>query len=200
MVATRKGTESGLQAGSSTLSVSVFAVPSSRAKLALLGLIPLGLLALIFAAAQFRPAEDPGTVIEISRPMPALEGEWINGGPLTPQDFEGKVALVNFWGEWCGPCRKEQPALQRLAEEFDGRVQFVGVDFIDDQARALEFIREFGVTYPSVVDEGSLAHRFQMPYAPTTYLVDRGGVMRYQLLGAHEEDVLRGYLEELLVA
>jgi thiol-disulfide isomerase/thioredoxin len=174
-------------------------VPSPRAKLALLGLIPLGLLALIFVAAQLRPSDDPGVVIELSRPMPDLEGEeWINGGPVTKDDLEGVVALVNFWAEWCGPCRVEQPALQRLAEEFEGRVEFVGVNFIDDQARALEFIREFGVTYPSVVDDGALAHRFQMPYAPTTYLVDRSGVMRYQLLGAQEEDDLRAYLEELL--
>jgi cytochrome c biogenesis protein CcmG/thiol:disulfide interchange protein DsbE len=173
-------------------------MPSPRAKLALLGLIPLGILALIFVAAQMRPSDDPGAVVELSRTMPALEGEWINGDPLTEQDLQGRVVLVNFWAEWCGPCRKEQPALQRLAEEYDGRVQFVGVDLIDDRARALEFIREFGVTYPSVEDDGALAHRFQMPYPPTTYLVDRAGVMRYQLLGAQEEDELRAYLEELL--
>jgi thiol-disulfide isomerase/thioredoxin len=174
-------------------------MPSPRAKLALIGLIPLGLLALIFAAAQLRPSDDPGVVIELASPMPELQGdEWINGEPVTKDELEGRIALVNFWAEWCGPCRDEQPALQRLAEEFDGRVQFVGVNFIDDQARALEFIREFGVTYPSVVDDGALAHRFQMPYAPTTYLVDRSGMMRYQLLGAQEEDDLRGYLEDLL--
>ncbi len=174
-------------------------MPSPRAKLALLGLIPLGLLALIFVAAQARPSDGPGVVIELSRPMPELEGEeWINGDPLTEQDFRDKVVLVNFWAEWCGPCRKEQPALQRLAEEYEGRVEFVGVDFLDDRVRALEFIREFGVTYPSVEDDGTLAHRFQMPYPPTTYLVDRAGVMRYQLLGEQEEDELRRYLEELL--
>ncbi len=198
MVATRKGTESGLQAGSSTLSVSVFVVPSPRAKLAMLGLIPLGLLALIFVAAQLRPPDDPGAVIEVSGPMPDLGDEWLSGEGLSADAFRDKVVVVNFWGSWCGPCRKEQPVLQRLSEEYEGSVQFVGVDFIDDQAAAREFVREFGVTYPSVVDEGPLAHRFGVPYAPATILVDRRGEMRYQLLGAQEEDDLRGYLEELL--
>lgn len=88
--------------------------------------------------------------------------------------------------------------LQRLWEEYEGRVQFVGVDFIDDEAAAREFVREFGVTYPSVVDEGPLAHQFGVPYAPATFLVDRTGRVRYLLLGAQEEPELRRYLEELL--
>jgi thiol-disulfide isomerase/thioredoxin len=168
-------------------------------KLALLSLIPLSVLGLTLLAASLQPGDDPGSVVEISRPMPEIQGEWINGGPVTRADYEGKVVLVNFWGEWCGPCRKEQPALQRLSEEYEGRVQFIGVDFRDDQAKALEHIREFGVTYPSVVDDGPLSYRFQLPYVPGTFLVDRSGEMRYLLLGAHEEDELRRYIEELLI-
>lgn len=175
-------------------------MPSPRAKLALLGLIPLGILALIFVAAQLRPSKDPGSVIELSRPMPDLGDDWLMGDGLPEGALRGKVVVVNFWGSWCGPCRKEQPVLQSLSEEYESRVQFVGVDFIDDQAAAREFVREFGVTYPSVVDDGPLAHKFGVPYAPATFLVDRTGEMRYQLLGAQDEDELRGYLEELLAA
>src|SRR5688572_14325718 len=131
MVATRKGTESGLQAGSSTLSVSVSAMPSPRAKLALLALIPIVLLGLTLGAFYLRPSKEPGSVIEVSGPMPALEGEWLNG-ELSPEEYRGKVVLVNFWGTWCGPCRREQPVLQRLSEDYDGEVQFIGVDFLDD--------------------------------------------------------------------
>ncbi len=172
-------------------------MPSPRVKLALLALIPLGVLALTLSAFLLRPSKDPGSVIELSEPMPSLEGEWLNG-ELTPAEYEGKVVLVNFWGTWCGPCRREQPVLQKLSEEYDGEVQFIGVDFLDDQAAAREFIREFGVTYPSVVDDGPLGHEFGVPYAPATFLVDRSGTMRYQLLGAQEEPELRGYIEELL--
>ena len=175
-------------------------MPSPHAKLALLGLIPLGLLAAIFVVAQARPTDDPGAVIELSRPMPDLGDDWLIGEGLAADALQGKVVVVNFWGSWCGPCRKEQPVLQRLSEEYEGRVQFVGVDFIDDQAAAREFVREFGVTYPSVVDDGPLAHRFGMPYPPATYLVDRNGEMRYLLLGEQGESELRGYLEELLKA
>jgi thiol-disulfide isomerase/thioredoxin len=175
-------------------------MPSPRVKLGLLALIPLGVLALTLGAFYLRPSDDPGSVIELSGPVPALEGAWLNGGPLERDDYEGKVVVVNFWGTWCGPCRREQPALQRLAEEYQGRVQFVGVNFRDDQAKARAYIREFRVTYPSVVDDGPLSYRFNVPYLPATILVDRTGEMRYMLLGAQEEDELRGYLEELLAS
>lgn len=174
-------------------------MPSPRAKLALLALIPLGILGVTVGAFALKPADEPGSVIEISGPMPALEGEWLNGEPLTPSSYRGKVTLVNFWATWCGPCRKEQPALQRLAEEYDGRVQFVGVNFRDDQASAREYVREFGVSYQSVVDDGPLANEFSVPYLPATILIDRSGEMRYLLLGAQEEPELRRYIEELLV-
>jgi thiol-disulfide isomerase/thioredoxin len=175
-------------------------MPSARAKLALLALIPIGLIAVTLAAFYLRPSDDPGSVTEVSGPMPALDGEWLNGGPLNGDAFRDKVVLVNFWATWCGPCRKEQPALQRLSEEYDGRAQFVGVNFRDDGAAAREYIREFGVTYPSVVDDGPLAHEFSVPYLPATILVDPSGEMRYLLLGAQNEDGLRGYLNELLTS
>ncbi|MGH2710474.1 MAG: TlpA family protein disulfide reductase [Actinomycetota bacterium] len=171
---------------------------SARVKLALLSLIPLSVGGLTLLAAALQPSEEPGSVAEISRAIPAIEGEWLNGGPLMPDDYRGKVVVVNFWADWCGPCRNEQPGLQRLSEEYEGRVQFIGVNFKDDQAKAREFIREFGVTYPSVVDDGPLANRFQMQYPPTTFVVDRTGIMRYQLLGEQDEGELRAYIEELL--
>ena len=158
-------------------------------------------VALLSLAAFFRPSDEPGTAIEISGPMPALQGDAVVGGSVTPDVYRGKVVVVNFWASWCGPCRREQPGLQRLSEEYDGRVAFVGVNFTDDPAAAKEYVREFGVTYPSVRDpDGSIGFDFSIPYLPATVLVDGSGQMRYRLLGAQPEERLRDYLEELLAA
>lgn len=170
-----------------------------RRAIALAALLAVGgTLAALIATAE-RP--DPTSAIEIGGPMPEIDEPSINDlGRVTPGLYEGKVVLVNFWASWCGPCRREQPGLSRLWEEYRDRgVQFLGVDFRDDEAAGLAYLDEFDVAYPSIADPtGIVAHRFGVPYLPATVLVDRSGTMRVRLVGAQTETTLRGYLDEIL--
>jgi DsbE subfamily thiol:disulfide oxidoreductase len=138
--------------------------------------------------------------IEVDGPMPRIDRQALVGTRVTPGHFRGKVALVNFWASWCGPCRLEQPGLERLSKELEGSgVQFLGINFQDDRAAALAYLDEFQVSYPSVADrEGILAYRFGVPYLPATVLVDARGEMRYRFAGAQTETTLRKYLTQLL--
>jgi thiol-disulfide isomerase/thioredoxin len=172
---------------------------SPRGKLLLLALILVGAMAGLWAVTALSPSDEPGTTVEAEGQMPVISGTTLIGESISPDLYRGKVVLVNFWATWCGPCREEQPALQRLWEEYQDRgVQFIGVDFMDDDAAGREYLREFGVTYPSVTDDGQLSNGFAIPYLPATVLVDRQGEMRYRLLGAQSEESLRGPLGELL--
>jgi thiol-disulfide isomerase/thioredoxin len=174
---------------------------SPRARLALLASIPIVVVGLLWlvAATRERPLP-PGTVVEISGPMPRVAGPAILGGAVDPASYRGQVVVVNFWASWCGPCRREQPGLQRLHEEFGNRgVQFLGIDFKDDPAAARAYLQEFGVTYPSVTDpSGRLAHLFGIPYLPATILAGPDGEMRYLMVGAQPEDVLRKHIGRVL--
>jgi len=165
----------------------------------------LALLVLLLAACGGTGSALSG-IREVERPLPPLAGETVDGGRLEEADLAGKVVLVNVWATWCGPCRTEQPMLQRLWERYRDRgVAFVGIDWRDDRAAARDWIRAFGVTYPSLWDpSGSWADDLGWIGAPTTYLADRGGTIRYVIEGAigdryavQEEDLVR-LLEELL--
>src|SRR5882724_10861620 len=74
------------------------------------------------------------------------------GKRVAVSDFADKVVVLNIWGSWCGPCRAEMPGLQRVYDQTkDSGVQLLGIDVRDDIRSAPEdFVRDRGVTYPSI--------------------------------------------------
>jgi cytochrome c biogenesis protein CcmG/thiol:disulfide interchange protein DsbE len=104
------------------------------------------------------------------------------GDPVDLAAFDGPV-LVNVWAHWCEPCREEMPLLVRAAQEYAGRVAFVGVVFADeDPTAAVALARSTGVTYPQVADPSSaLRVPLSLRGLPTTVFVQGGEVVGQQL-------------------
>lgn len=134
-------------------------------------------------------------------PAPEVVGDLLVGsGAIGPRPA-GSAQVVNFWASWCGPCRKEQPILERLHREYESKgVRFVGVNTRRDQrAAALAFLEEFSVTYPSVYDPASRnAFRYRLFFMPGTFVVDRQGRIAAVIAGGiPSEQALRDVLEDV---
>lgn len=130
--------------------------------------------------------------------MPTISGPALAGGAVDPQDYRGKVVVVNFWASWCSPCRREQPELEALWRrvEDSGDVAVIGVNYRDDRAAARAYLREFDVTYPSVRDfPGTLMGRFGIPGLPGTVIADAEGNLRFRVLGTVTEDLLEDLID-----
>lgn len=119
-------------------------------------------------------------------PAPAFEGELLAGEPVSSETLLGSPAVINFWGSWCGPCRKEQPLLQEAWERLESKAGFVGINTRGDQrAAALAFLDEFSVTYPSIYDPTSaIADAFGVRTMPATFLLDSRGRVAAEIVGA----------------
>jgi thiol-disulfide isomerase/thioredoxin len=93
---------------------------------------------------------------EDRQPIPDLRGENLmaEGQELTLSSYEGDVVVLNIWGAWCPPCRVEAPQLQEVHERYEDKgVTVFGIDVRDDQRSAPEdFMRDTGLTYPSIYD------------------------------------------------
>jgi thiol-disulfide isomerase/thioredoxin len=134
-----------------------------------------------------------------------LRGVTLEGAQLDIASLRGRVVVLNVWGSWCAPCRKEAPDLQAAAVELRPKgVEFVGINSSDkDRAQALAFQRTFGVTYPSLADDGGaalLALRGAVaPNAvPTTIVLDREGRIAARITSATTKVTVVDVVEDVL--
>jgi thiol-disulfide isomerase/thioredoxin len=107
-------------------------------------------------------------------------------------ELEGTPVLVNFWGSWCPPCENEAPFLAKVSEEFEGEVQFLGVDILDSREPARDFIQRHDWQYPSIFDP-TAAIRDGLGYIgqPITLIYDRDGELAWEWVGEVSEKQLR---------
>lgn len=119
-------------------------------------------------------------------------------------DLAGKVAVLNFWASWCGPCVEEQPDLNAAHARLAGDdVAFLGVNIQDTRPNASAHLRSFAVPYPSLFDDSlryAAGYEGVGPRAiPSTILLDRRGRVAIRLFGITTPDELEA-LVGLLVA
>lgn len=133
---------------------------------------------------------------------PVLNGLTVDGQPVRV-DFKNARTVVVFWAAWCGPCRHEQPALDRIAADYQAQgVRVYGVDMLDhDRAQAAAFVREFKVPYPSVYDDsGTVTAAFQVDYPPSLLLIDQRGIVVARYPGEASEAQLRTLIQQKLLS
>jgi len=93
-------------------------------------------------------------------------------------DFPGQVVVLNIWGAWCGPCREEMPGLQQIHEQMQpSGVTLLGIDIRDNADAARDFMRDRGITYPSIFDNPGRSltalRGFPRNTVPSTIVLDR---------------------------
>ncbi len=101
------------------------------------------------------------------------------GAPLRLSSLRGKVVLLDFWASWCEPCMKELPELDKLQREFAGRLVVVTISIDKERKAALDTARRLKLGLRVLLDpEGKVAELYDPPKMPTSYVLDREGVVR----------------------
>ncbi len=140
-----------------------------------------------------------GSVTEFAeanrKPAVVWSGLTESGQELGSEQLAGKVVVMNYWYAGCAPCRAEAPDLVALAKKYPD-AQFVGVNVRDTAETALAFDRNFGITWPSIVDAktGSVLLAFTgivTPQAvPTTLVIGKDGKVAARVLGRIDQSIL----------
>ncbi|MDE3074240.1 MAG: TlpA family protein disulfide reductase [Chloroflexota bacterium] len=127
----------------------------------------------------------------VGRVAPGFQLPSLDGKDMALNDFRGRPVLVNIWATWCGPCKEEMPTLQSASQSHPQLV-VLGVDNAESAIVVRPYVNKVGVTFPILLDlDGSLIDRYRVVGTPTSYFVDKDGVMRAIHLGAMDAGTLK---------
>ncbi len=115
----------------------------------------------------------------VGHPAPDFTLTTLDGQTFTLSDLRGTPVVLNFWATWCGPCRAEMPELVSAANRYDPKVRVIGVDQGEPPEDVQAFADELGIGFPIPLDRDmSVADNYRVTGMPTTFFIDRDGIIR----------------------
>ncbi len=149
-----------------------------------------GLLALAGCATAGGPGEASGGN-QVGAPVPEIHVESLGGKDLGIGDYRGKVVLLDVWASWCEPCKQELPMLDDMAKRLraDG-VEVVAVSIDQERANLVKFLKARPRWSLTIAHDpkGAIADRLAPEKMPTSYIIDREGIIRYVNSGFEPAD------------
>jgi thiol-disulfide isomerase/thioredoxin len=129
---------------------------------------------------------------QVGAPLPVINVEVLSGKKIdVGGHYKGKVLLLDVWASWCGPCKQELPMLDAMARRLKGQgIDILAVSVDQERANVDKFLRGHGAWSLTIAHDpnGLIAERLQPEKMPTSYVVDRSGIVRYVNAGFAPED------------
>jgi peroxiredoxin len=149
-------------------------------------------------AARTGAPSDPAPLPD--HPAPDLALPQLDGAQVTLRDLRGQVVLINVWATWCPPCRAEMPAIQQANATYRDRGFIVpAVNQREDVSAITPLLEQNGLTFPILLDrDGETSASYQANSLPSSFFVDRNGVIRAVYRGPMPPRVIAGTVELLL--
>ncbi|WP_232696277.1 thiol-disulfide oxidoreductase ResA [Brevibacillus daliensis] len=160
-----------------------------------IGVLGILLIALVFAI--YSSISKPG-LLKVGDEAPNFSLKDREDKNVTLADLKGKTVILNFWGTWCEPCRNEMPALEKIYQKYKSDdVVVIGLNVGEAKLTAEQFIRQVEVTFPIWFDSRKeVTKRYSVGKMPTTYFIDKDGVIRVIKTGEMTERVMEQLLSE----
>jgi len=130
-------------------------------------------------------------VIKIVQALPVeIKLKDLNGQPVSLSDFRGKIVFLNFWTTWCYDCRIEMPDMEKLHQKFKNKdFTMVAVNLQEPVSHVKQFFKDFKLTFATLLDsDGEIGAHFRITAIPTTFILDKGGIIIGKVMGPREWD------------
>ncbi|WP_319533628.1 TlpA disulfide reductase family protein [uncultured Cohaesibacter sp.] len=141
--------------------------------------------------------EDP---VRAGAPAPDISAMSSDENIVDLSAYRGKVVFVNFWWAGCGPCLAEMPAIDEAYQEIGpSDLAVFSVNFGQEPQIVRNIARRLKVSYPLLSDQLKIAAaRYGVRAAPTSFLIDREGILQEAIYGPLTKEQLQQKVERLL--
>ncbi len=134
----------------------------------------------------------------VGHPAPDFTVKDTTGKTFKLSALRGQPVVLNFWATWCPPCKAELPELQAGSERLAGQVAVVGLNQGETRDEVSAFAQQMGLTFPIPLDERmDVSRTYGVRSLPTTFFIDRTGVIRAMQIGALTEATLAQHLRQV---
>jgi thiol-disulfide isomerase/thioredoxin len=128
---------------------------------------------------------------QVGAPVPEIKVESLGGKKIDVASYRGRVLLLDVWASWCGPCKQELPMLDAMARRLKGQgIDVLAVSVDQERANVDKFLKGHGHWALTIAHDpaGAIAERLQPDKMPTSYVIDRAGIVRYVNAGFVPDD------------
>lgn len=154
----------------------------------------------VFAITALIAGFAPLAALVPNQPAPAFSVKSLDGKTLDLSELKGKIVVVNFWATWCPPCRAEIPDFVEVYNRFKSKgLEIVGISVDEMTPRQLQpFIVKNKMSYPVAMATAKLLKDYgPISAIPTTFVVDKKGVVRYAQEGMLDKAALTSLFTKL---
>ncbi len=127
-----------------------------------------------------------------------------DGQSYTLSDLRGRPVLVNLWASWCGPCRREMPAMDMIYQKYkdDGFIILaVNATHLDTVPNAIAFAESLDLSFPIVFDHnGEVSRQYHLNSLPTSFFIGKDGIIKEVVIGGPMSNALLQTRVEKLLA
>lgn len=132
------------------------------------------------------------------KPAPAFSLKTMAGESVSIEAMKGKWLLIDFWGTWCGPCRKEHPDLekfyQRIKSAHAGTIALLTVACSDTEQKVSDYMAQFKYSFPVAMADSSIEKAYNINSYPSKILVSPQGNYAVVPFGINWEAFIEGYV------
>ncbi len=157
----------------------------------------LPLVAVLFACTDKTKSDKEN---QLGQAAPSFTLKDLNNTPFSLSNFKGKVVLLRFWSTRCESCKVEMPKLETSYRTLlPSGLMVIAVNVEDPRERAVEFVKELGLTYPILMDDKKEVTKLYQVYGvPTSFIIDREGIVRERIFGDLTEEAIEKMVKPLL--